>query len=713
MQFMSKKSYTYRINIPNLQNVKIEKYQPDHETPAETSGNIGIRNLPRIQELHEKAGNDDIESSEVEELGELLFQTLFDQGLQSDFFNFYDQVQREEALLRIELKTNQPELIDLPWEFICKPADASRKVRIATEPNITFTRWQPHERVPKPIQLKIGERLRIALVVSRPDDLGPVKFEKTLDALKQLALEKRIDLSELISPDHPVTRKSVDEILRDKKPHIFHFIGHGRLRHENDAQFGEIAFADLVTNSYPEWIKAEDFGELFARHQPGVVVLQACESGKVPSSEPFVGIASRVIQHNIPVVVAMQYDVSNATAGKFSLEFYQSLARFEPVDKAVQEGRRAVELSLRERTRDFATPVIFMRIRHGNLFLHQANDAISSLRKKASQHDQNTAYEEAVRTWESIRRLNPEYPRIDIEIEKLREKIVQRGIESFHNNLAEQLNHGEIIFFIGSESLLPSDELTQRLADRSEYGFSENIMKTLPMISQYYQMKWGRGQLLRTVRDLVGKECVYPHTHPVVDLLNSVQSPVLMISSSYDNGLETILRDRQKRFAVISHHVQSDGQLLLRKYSENSEIQESCTSDQLREMKLFEQGYSVIYKICGSLSLCNPGQTDPMMITENDFFSFLKKKIPDYLSGLFSQKSLLFMSYNLKAWHDRLIATVVLENRLTRLEPSYAVITDPELFEKAFWKHYGVDVREIEPDEFLSGLCESLRRRHA
>jgi len=36
-----------------------------------------------------------------------------------------------------------------------------------------------------------------------------------------------------------------------------------------------------------------------------------------------VGVASQVVQQNVPVVIAMQYPVSNAVAVAFAEEFYQ------------------------------------------------------------------------------------------------------------------------------------------------------------------------------------------------------------------------------------------------------------------------------------------------------------------------------------------------------------------------------------------------------
>ena len=97
-------------------------------------------------------------------------------------------------------------------------------------------------------------------------------------------------------------------------------------------------------------------------------MLQACEGGKLSASQAFVGVSSKIVQQNIPVVVAMQYEVSNFTASSFADCFYKRLAQDDPVGIAAQNGRRAIALNTQYQKRDFATPVIFMRVQDGYLF---------------------------------------------------------------------------------------------------------------------------------------------------------------------------------------------------------------------------------------------------------------------------------------------------------------------------------------------------------
>jgi CHAT domain len=373
---MSKAYYTYRIRLSNYDRVQIEKRNTQQQSLGEPSGVLRYQEklselTPLLQLVKEGAIND---SSQTRLLGEILFDVLFNDELRTDFVSFYHQVvQQEKQLFRVELDIDEqgmPELAALPWEFLCLPARANLgTIWVGTVPDLVFSRRRSQLIPAQPIQLEHNEKLRIALVVSAPPGLRPVEYKAVQEALEKLASEQanRVELLPIVSSANP---EAIDTIL-SKGPHIFHFIGHGRLENESNQEIGQIAFVDPDFGE-AMWIDADFFSELFNQHRPGVVMLQACEGATLSASQAFVGLASRVVQQNIPVVVAMQYEVSNATASRFSRRFYQQLAEDDPVDIAAQYGRRAVALGPTQyRKRDFATPVIFMRVQDGYLFSRQ------------------------------------------------------------------------------------------------------------------------------------------------------------------------------------------------------------------------------------------------------------------------------------------------------------------------------------------------------
>jgi CHAT domain len=365
--------YTYRIRITNADSVQVEKIDAENRERNQPIGKFGYKAEAkrRIQELHKAAHENKLTGTEIQELGEKLFEALFDGGLQNDFSSFYAEALRNKAFLRIELDVDEEHLQQiaaLPWEFMRIPGKKGYSTFwLGTNPHLIFSRRRSRGGEPEPIQLEEGEPLRIALAISAPNGLIPVKHGTILQELSNWA-KKQIGRVELLDIINPATPRTIDQML-EQKPHIFHFIGHGRLKDEDQHDVRQIALVDSILND-PLWLGAQEFSELLDRHQPGIVILQACESATSSNSEAFVSVASYIVQQNIPVVVAMQYEVSNATAQTFALEFYKRIAQGEPVDKAAQEGRRSIALGPpRYTTREFATPVLFMRVKDGRLFL--------------------------------------------------------------------------------------------------------------------------------------------------------------------------------------------------------------------------------------------------------------------------------------------------------------------------------------------------------
>ncbi|MGD2089185.1 MAG: CHAT domain-containing protein [Candidatus Aminicenantes bacterium] len=796
---MNQKYYTIRIRIANIDNIHLDIYDANNQLIMEPSGRFGFKDnvRDRISELHEKARGNDPDEARVEELGKLLFSALFDEGLRREFLDIYQKAQQENALLRLELDVDErqlPEVAALPWEFMyVSPGELHGALWLATAPNMVFSRQRARWHVPEPIQLKIGERLRIAIAAAAPKDLGPVQYQKICNELKKMARTERFEVLEVLEV---ANRSSIDALL-EKKPHIFHFIGHGSLKDENRQDTGLVALVDSFGST--DLVSADYFSELFNRFKPGLVVLHTCESGALSSSKAFVGIASRVVQMNVPAVAAMQFKVSNATAQRFALEFYRRLAENEPVDKAVQEARRHIALNPPSYgSRDFATPILFMSIREGRLFQRQTDipdksEVISELVENAGRMEENASFNEAIKTWKDIRDLEPEHPEIEqalnrlemksknqafirelleklsskkeelgwqvylqvsiklkrigkqgindedeVYIELVRDLIAkkmtasefskcweedverpQREKEPNYEILAERLHRGEIIPFLGLDLLhlsglpVPScKEMAQYMAGKVKYT---NFNGTLSMISQYYQMEgYSRGMVMDTVKELVEKEKEPGSHNQLYELLSGITKPFLVISTSYDNLLETIFQEKGKRFVVISHHIQSSsvgglGKLLL-KYSHKQEPETPCTSEAISGLKLLEDGYSIIYKICGCFGQY---EDNPMMILETDFFAFsrhLEQLIPAYITRQFPGRGFLFLGYNLEEWQNRLIANALLEKRTHRDDSSFAAWENPTPYERAFWKSHQVDLYDLELTGFVKRLHESMKR---
>jgi hypothetical protein len=761
----SNRYYTLRIRIAGSERVTLEIRDPENRSINEVAGKLGFsgENREQVLQLLDQARRAELTAEGAEELGNLLFSILFDDTLRREFLQIYRKAQDDGALLRMELdvdETGYPEIASLPWEFMFVPPGAdSGALWLATSPNMVLCRRRVMGKVPEPIQLEKGERLRIALAVAAPETLGRVHYKPVLEALEELSLSVGFDL---VATVNPANRGGIDSAL-EKKPHIFHFIGHGRLEDKEGRETGQVALVDSMGGE--DWVSAHNFGELFNRHRPGLVVLQSCETGALSSSKALAGIASQVVQQDIPAVTAMQFEVSNATAKRFALEFYRRLANNEPVDKAAQEGRRKIALESGYDSRDFATPVLFMRVLEGRLFQRAEGDTVTpvsaqpvggvdikSLMAKltfklndigmqlftdVANRLNKIESESPEDGGEQVLGLLKEYLDGGMDVGDFKERWENYQEDSHqeqqakgpdYKTLAQRLNRGEIIPFLGSGTLelsgypVPSSpEMVQKMAEKVDYP---QFQGSLSMLSQYCksEKKYSRGMIISKVKETMTDLKQERDTNPLYDILAGIEAPILVISSSYDDHLVHAFREKRKKYVVLSHYFLSasdiaDGKMLIQ-YDNRRQPEEPCSAESISSLKLLEDGYSIIYKICGYFNMEEPGSRDhgdepiPLMIMENDFFSFsrkLEQLIPPYITKKFPRLGFLFFGYNLDQWQDRLIADTMLE-RCPKEEDSFTVSDDPQPYEWAFWKttHKMVLYRE-KLDEFVEKLAPHIQ----
>jgi len=73
-----------------------------------------------------------------------------------------------------------------------------------------------------------------------------------------------------------------------------------------------------------------------------------------------------LVQQGIPCVVAMQFEISDASAIQFSNAFYEGVASGHPVDQAVAQGRLAIFSEVSDL--EWATPVLYLRSPDARIF---------------------------------------------------------------------------------------------------------------------------------------------------------------------------------------------------------------------------------------------------------------------------------------------------------------------------------------------------------
>ena len=156
-------------------------------------------------------------------------------------------------------------------------------------------------------------------MVSSPEDLDE---EDRLDvAAERVNLERALDARNLLRdglaslewlPDGRLT--SLQRKLRTSNFHIFHFIGHGG--YDEDREESVLLLEDDDHRSLA--VGGVDLG-MCLRDDPQLrlVVLNACEAGRTSETDPFSGVATTLVEDQIPAVIAMQFEITDAAAITF------------------------------------------------------------------------------------------------------------------------------------------------------------------------------------------------------------------------------------------------------------------------------------------------------------------------------------------------------------------------------------------------------------
>lgn len=271
--------------------------------------------------------------------------------------------------LRLRLRlTKAPELNGWPWEFLYDPVEDSYLALTIKTPIMRYLE------MPVAIEpLQIQPPLRILVIAPDPIDLPELAVGKELQKLEQgLKSLKDENLVEVVRLSPP-NLSALLPALRKEQYHIVHFIGHGEFDPEKGTKgYGALAFEDDQRKSRME--SATRVGNLLRDHESlRLVVLNACEGGRVAMDSPFGGIAQTLARKGIPAVCAMQFEITDDAAIAFSAEFYAALADGYPVDAALTQARLAIYAAGNEV--EWVTPVLFMRANDGSLFTPPAPPA--------------------------------------------------------------------------------------------------------------------------------------------------------------------------------------------------------------------------------------------------------------------------------------------------------------------------------------------------
>jgi hypothetical protein len=295
----------------------------------------------------------------VQEFGRALFDALFSGEILARYVGSRRGADAQHKGLRIKLRIRAPELAALPWEFLYDPSHADY---------VCLSRWTPlvrYPEAPQPIKpFPVTTPLRILGMVANPTDQDRLDTKREQQRVAK-AVEHLESLGLLTLEWCPgQTWRDLQKVMWQGEWHIFHFVGHGAFDRNLDE--GIIALTDAGGRTAR--LRATHLARLLRDHRSlRLVVVNACEGARGSSLDVFSSTAATLLQHGIPAVLAMQYEISDLAAIEFARGFYEAVTYGMPIDDAVAVARTAVSIEI-DRTVEWGTPVLYMRSPDGRIF---------------------------------------------------------------------------------------------------------------------------------------------------------------------------------------------------------------------------------------------------------------------------------------------------------------------------------------------------------
>ncbi len=298
-------------------------------------------------------------------VGQQLFEALFPPPILALYLRARAKVRHaHHPRLTVRIVSANKQLLTLPWEFMY---DARQGVFPATalETPVVRTFGTVHDG----LALTPEPPLRVLLAGACPTEEPALDYDREFAAIEQVTRGSQAEVHVI----RDATARAIEKAVGGFRPHILHVVAHGFA----DASASGLCLDD--GSGYTHRVSSERIEGWFDRWTPHLVVLNACESGKLGVETPRGTLPLALLARGIPAVVAMQYRVPDAAGVLFAARFYDKLFSGLRVEEAVQSGRHALLASEGLLQRHFATPVLYLsRARGGSVceVSHPAADRV-------------------------------------------------------------------------------------------------------------------------------------------------------------------------------------------------------------------------------------------------------------------------------------------------------------------------------------------------
>jgi tetratricopeptide (TPR) repeat protein len=299
------------------------------------------------------------EMQHARQFGSRLFEAVFRGDVRAGLVSSQHEAARRGLGLRLKLRLEEAELINLPWEYLYDDSLGRFLSLFEDTPIVRYVDMRGNI-----VPLSVSPPLSILVMISRPSDRELLDVDRERANL-QSALSGLVDAGMLtVTMMEQATLPSLAESLLRGCYHVFHYIGHGGFDERN--QDGVLILED--EGGRGRLTSGERLAVLLGNHPTlRLVLLNACEGARTSRDDPFAGTATTLVRTGrVPAVVAMQFPISDEAAITFARGFYTALSVGRPVDASVTQARLAIFAD--DNDVEWGTPVLYMRAPDGRIF---------------------------------------------------------------------------------------------------------------------------------------------------------------------------------------------------------------------------------------------------------------------------------------------------------------------------------------------------------
>lgn len=316
-----------------------------------------------VQRLLGDAGGDDAQRSAqfalAREIGGKLFDAIFHGPILECWQTSWRAAYTARSSLRVQLGIgDDPMLRALPWEYLY---DDTRDEFLALSVHTPVVRSLPAAHKIRP--LVVAPPLRVLVVMAGPEGHPPLAvgrdWRALIDTVDTLGADGRMTFERLAKP----TLLDLQRKLRQQPYHIFHFIGFAV--HDVQTQEGVLLFEDEMGRGRA--ITGDHLGKLLSDHYSvRLAVLEVRNAARVGGVDPGAAVVEQVVRRGAPAAVYQPSRLRTRPSLAFLHAFYDALANYRPVDVAMTEARRAIQLE--EAGAGWGLPHLVSRLPDGQLF---------------------------------------------------------------------------------------------------------------------------------------------------------------------------------------------------------------------------------------------------------------------------------------------------------------------------------------------------------